>query len=88
MTINIRPITPRIPEKARDGRRRQYSTDCHRPSDHNVAQNPVRQDPSFYPDKSYARASGQANSNDSAAAAPERRTPKSTRVGAPDFGWG
>jgi hypothetical protein len=51
-------------------------------------QSPVRQDSGFYPDKSYARASGQANSNDIAAAARERQAPKSTRVGSPDFGWG
>jgi hypothetical protein len=51
-------------------------------------QSPVRQDSGFYPDKSFARASGQANSNDSSAAAPERQMPKSTRVGSPDIGWG
>jgi hypothetical protein len=37
-------------------------------------QNAVRQDSGFYPDKSYARASGQTNGNDSTAR--ERQAPK------------
>ena len=50
--------------------------------------NPVRQHPSFYPNKSYARASDQANGNGSTAAARERQAPMPAVVERPDFGWG
>ena len=50
--------------------------------------NPVRQHPGFYPNKSYARASGQANGNGSTAAARERLAPMPAVVERPDFGWG
>jgi hypothetical protein len=87
MTLNISQITPRISSKKLA---MIAAVNILRIAIGLVTttsgQNAVRQDSGFYPDKSYARASGQTNGNDSTAR--ERQAPKSARVGPPDFGWG